>query len=317
MFTNPFTPLFGGRPNFFFGREAILQRFTRAMNDFGSADRALFITGSRGYGKTALLEQLSLRAHNQGRTVIDVGSDNPIGGIMRHLSPFNESTKTIDPSLEVNVLCTGGRLHAGSSSETIRYDRNDFEYVFLNACQKKNAKLFVTIDEIQKVPLDDVSLISESFQMASRKGCDVMLAVAGLPYAHEPIIQKNGCTFLRRASHESLGALSPQEVRTAFETSIEDIKGLSISEDALNILVAESKGHPYFMQLQGYYLIDSINQGKARKSYRIENADVECILPYAREVYNNRALEPLVAAMTKNEIQYLRAMASQLNNKII
>jgi len=31
MFDNPFTPLFGGRPGFFFGREGILRRFDRAM----------------------------------------------------------------------------------------------------------------------------------------------------------------------------------------------------------------------------------------------------------------------------------------------
>lgn len=48
MFDNPFTPLFGGRPGFFFGREGILRRFDRAMSDYGSDDRALFITGSRG-----------------------------------------------------------------------------------------------------------------------------------------------------------------------------------------------------------------------------------------------------------------------------
>ncbi|MFR0868350.1 MAG: hypothetical protein ACLSGS_04690, partial [Adlercreutzia sp.] len=159
MFDNPFTPLFGGRPGFFFGREGILRRFDRAMSDYGSDDRALFITGSRGYGKAALLEQLSMRARAQGRKVIDVGSDNPIGGIMRHLVPFDEATKTIDPEVEISVMGTGGSLRAGSSSKTVRYERDDFEYVFLNACLEDGFKLLVTIDEIQKVSLDGVSLI--------------------------------------------------------------------------------------------------------------------------------------------------------------
>ena len=67
MFSNPFTPIFGGRPDFFFGRKAVLTRFDAAMVDQGSEDRVLFVTGNRGCGKTALLEQISMRAQASGR----------------------------------------------------------------------------------------------------------------------------------------------------------------------------------------------------------------------------------------------------------
>lgn len=310
MFENPFTPLFGGRPDCFFGRGEILRRFDSAMRDSGSDDRALFITGSRGYGKTALLEQLSLRAREEGRTVIDVGSDNPIAGIMRHLFPFDESTKTVDPELEVNVLGTGGKVRGGSSSKTIHYDRDDFEYLFLKACTRDGFKLLVTIDEVQKVSLDDVSLISESFQMASRKGCDVMLAVAGLPYAYEPIIQNNGCTFLRRAAHEKLGPLGREEVRDALVSSFGKIKGLSLDEEALQKLVSASYGHPYLMQLQGYYLVDAVNQREVGRRHTIGAHEVEAVMPQVLEAYHQRALAPLVQVMPESEREYLRAMAS-------
>lgn len=48
MFENPFVPVFGGKPDFFFGRKELLNRFTFALVDRGSEDRALFITGNRG-----------------------------------------------------------------------------------------------------------------------------------------------------------------------------------------------------------------------------------------------------------------------------
>ena len=54
MFKNPFSPIFGGKPGVFFGREKILNLFDHAMIDAGSDDRAMFITGTRGSGKTAL-----------------------------------------------------------------------------------------------------------------------------------------------------------------------------------------------------------------------------------------------------------------------
>ena len=62
MFNNPFSPIFGGKPGIFFGRKEILKLFDHAMTDPGSEDRAMFITGPCGSGKTALLEQLSIRA---------------------------------------------------------------------------------------------------------------------------------------------------------------------------------------------------------------------------------------------------------------
>lgn len=317
MFENPFTPLFGGKPDCFFGRERILERFEMAMVDKGSDDRALFITGSRGYGKTALLEQLSLRAKTQGRTVIDVGSDNPLGGIMRHLAPFDETTRTIDPEVDVSVLGTGGKLRMGARSKTAHYHRDDFEFLFLKAFEDRELKLFLTIDEIQKVDLDDIALICEAFQMASRKGHDVMIAVAGLPYAHDRVITHDGCTFMRRAPHEQLGPLRPEEVLEAFASSLESIKGLSASSSALEALTAQSKGHPYIMQLQGYYLVEELNRRSVGKRHSVTEEDIERSMPHVIRAYQRRALDPLVSEMNEGEVEYLRAMASLLDSERI
>lgn len=317
MFENPFTPLFGGKPDCFFGRERILERFEMAMVDKGSDDRALFITGSRGYGKTALLEQLSLRAKAQGRTVIDVGSDNPLGGIMRHLAPFDETTRTIDPEVDVSVLGTGGKLRVGAKSKTAHYHRDDFEFLFLKAFDDRELKLFLTIDEIQKVDLDDIALICEAFQMASRKGHDVMIAVAGLPYAHDRVITHDGCTFMRRAPHEQLGPLRPEEVLKAFASSLDSIKGLSASSSALEALTEQSKGHPYIMQLQGYYLVEELNRRSVGKRHSVTEEDIERSMPHVIRAYQRRALDPLVSEMNEGEVEYLRAMASLLDSERI
>ena len=135
MFTNPFTPIFGGKPDFFFGRESILRRFETALIDQGSEDRALFITGVRGSGKTALVEQLSRRSEARGWCTIDLGSDQLTETMLRHLVRHSEQTQTISPSASVSILGTGGSVSAGSVSKTIRFSTVDLQTVFLDFCK--------------------------------------------------------------------------------------------------------------------------------------------------------------------------------------
>ena len=313
MINNPFTPVFGGKPTVFFGRARIMEAFERAMSNQGSEARALFVTGSRGYGKTALLEQLSMRAKASGRTVVDVGPDNPIGNIMRHLVSFDESTKTVDPEVEVSVLGTGGKVRGGSFSRTVRYDSDDFPFLFLKAFEKGDLQLFLTIDEVQKVPLDDMSVICNAFQMASRKGHDVMMAVAGLPYAYGKVIRHDGCTFLRRGEREDLGPLSAAEVSEAFENVIGGIGGIDLEHDALDELVQCSKGHPYVVQLEGYHLVEAVS-AKGQRVYSVGVRDVRDVMPSVISSYERHALRPLLDEMPRVEIDYLKAMAGVLDS---
>lgn len=72
---------------------------------------------------------------------------------MRHLVPFDEATKTIDPEVEISVMGTGGSLRAGSSSKTVRYERDDFEYVFLNAVWRTDSSFLSPLTRFRRSPL--------------------------------------------------------------------------------------------------------------------------------------------------------------------
>lgn len=266
MFKNPFTPIFGGKPGVFFGRSDILKRFEQAMIDSGSDDRALFLTGTRGSGKTALLEQLSVRATKKNRTVIDLG-------------------------------------HKG---------RESLQSVILEACKKAGDGLLVTVDEIQKVPIEDVSSLCNAFQMASRKGYDIMLAVAGLPYAHDDIIRHEGCTYLRRAAHEELGLFPWEETDTALTSVFHGIKGLKIGQEDINRLNQCSFGHPYLMQLLGYYLIMQINEDQPGKSHEVTKDEINMAIENALLAYEQRALKPLVEELSDGDRNYLIHMSESL-----
>ena len=314
MFNNPFSPIFGGKPDVFFGREKVLRLFDHAMIDAGSDDRAIFITGTRGSGKTALLEQLSIRASAQKRIVIDLGPEDTILQLIHALTGYDEVTKTVSPQANVSVLGIGGGISGGSVAKTEHIGRNDLQPILLETCSKSKNGLLVTVDEIQKVPIEDVSTLCNAFQMASRKGCDIMLAVAGLPYAYSKVIKHEGCTYLRRATHEELGLFSWEEANDSFVKIFSEIKGLSVSQEIIEKLNQASYGHPYIMQLLGYHLILHINDQVSGKKHSITDAEVEIAIKNAMFAYEQRALKPLLDELPKNEKEYLTKVSECLNS---
>ncbi len=317
MFENPFSPLMGGKPDSFFGRQELMTRFDRALDVRGSDDRALFVTGTRGLGKTTLVERLSQKAAAAGWDTFDVNAGNALNSLFRSLARFDTRSTTVAPQVSVSVLGSGGSIGGSGTTQTSHYTVDDLDTLLLEACGKADKGVFISIDEIQKVPLDDVSLICCAFQMASRKGFDVALVVAGLPYAYGAVIQHDGCTFMRRCVHEELRLFTRAEVEGAFESAFGGVKGLRLDPEALQKLVVSSSGHPYMMQLLGYFAVEYANQRATGRSYTVTRNDVEEVVPVALAAYERRSLQPLLNEASRNEVAYLRAMAAVMGENHI
>ncbi len=283
------------------------------MIDSGSDDRAIFITGTRGSGKTSLLEQMSIRAKTQKRKVIDLGPENTISQLLHALTDYDEITKTIDPQINVNMLNIGGGVRTGSVSKTKHIRTDDLQSLLIEACSNHNKGILITIDEIQKVPIDDVSSLCNAFQMASRKGCDIMLAVAGLPYSYSKVIKHEGCTYLRRATHEELGLFTWKETADSFNRIFSGIKGLVINSSIIDKFNEACYGHPYIIQLLGYHLILQINNQKPAKKHLVTEDEAQSAISNAVFAYEQRALKSLVDEIANNEKEYLSIMSDCLN----
>ena len=317
MFKNPYSPVFGGKPDLFFGRERLLARFDAALLNAGSDDRALFVTGTRGSGKTALLERLSQRAAERGWHTIDLGPEHTAEMMVRQLVRHHASTTTISPQASVSVMGVGGSVGGISTSKTTTYDVVDLPVVLLEACQRHRRGIFVSIDEVQKVALDEMSSICNAFQMASRKGLNLILAIAGLPYAYDRIIHEEGCTYMRRGSHEELSLLTVEESTDAFATSLGDISGIAAPDDLLGALVRGSMGHPYMIQLIGYYLISMLNDEGVQSPHAVSAEEAAQAVRMALSTYEARALAPLVSELSETERAYLRAMVDVMDERHI
>ena len=82
-----------------------------------------------------------------------------------------------------------------------------------------------------------------------------------------------------------------------------------MSDQAHDLLVLKSYGHPYFIQLAGYYLVALANEKVSHGSYAISQEDVEHAFPAILAAYERRALRPIVEALPSSSGEYLNAMA--------
>lgn len=291
-----------------------MKRFYLAMIDQGSDDRVMFFTGTRGCGKTALLEQLSMKAAEKKRLVIDLGPEDTIKQLVYELNGFDEITNTVSPQANVTVFGIGGGISAGSVSKTKRIEKEHLQSLLLEACRKARNGILITVDEIQKVPVEDVSSLCNAFQMASRKGQDIMLAVAGLPYTHRRITRHEGCTYLRRASHEELGLFTWKETDIAFSEIFSGIKGITIDADFIDRLNHASYGHPYLMQLLGYHLIVQVNERNPGNTHDVTESELDEAIKNALLAFEQRALKPLIEELPDSDKKYLAAMSAILGD---
>ena len=218
---------------------------------------------------------------------------------------YDEITKTVNPQASLNILGSGGSVNLGSVSKTEHIGKENLSTIVRDFCSAHKEGLFVTIDEIQKVPIEDVSYICSAFQLASRKGLDIMLAVAGLPYVHPIIIQHEGCTYLRRSAHEELALFTWEEASDAFHHVFSEIKGLNVSSEIIDLFNKASYGHPYIMQLLGYHLILNINEHASGKQHNVTEKEAQTSIANAIFAYEQRALKPLVDELSKSEKAYL------------
>lgn len=316
---NPFTPVFGGKPDLFFGRRDVIEEFDIALDAPGSEYRALFLTGNRGSGKTCLLEQLSGRAAHAGWDVMDLPADHALASLLHQLAPCDEVSETFETAVSAQALGVGGSVKGKGRSKTTHIGAEQLTSLFVEACARSDRGVFVSIDEMQKVPLDDISAICSAFQMASRKGLDAILVIAGLPAAYDRVIHHDGCTFMRRARHEVVGLLSVDEVRRAFEVAFGRIDGLMADDEAIGRLMQLSKGQPYLMQLLGYRLVRTFQSDEARSDashgpYEITLNDVDAAFATAYDSYCRQALRPILDEAGEVGVGYLKAMVEVLDD---
>lgn len=259
--TNPFSPRFGAVPPVVAGRRDVLRDLSLvAEGDFNSPSCASLLLGSRGMGKTTLLQvleddfverdwlTLSVTARPGAALLDDLTSE---AAALHHRIRRGEDVRAATRLSTVGVFgITVGVEHV-PPPEQVPDLRRTLADLGRHA-QHEGTGLLVTIDELQDVDLDEVRRFAAIFQHeSSRSRLPIVFVGAGLLDVRGTLLAGRQSTFLHRCEQYEIGLLSHAEATQALAEPIEAAGG-SIAGEALGEMLDAAAGHPYMLQTVGY-----------------------------------------------------------------
>lgn len=256
MAKNPFRPTFGVSPPLLVGRDALLDDFSIGLDgDPGHPSRATIYTGSRGIGKTVLLNAVERAAQARGWLVIaETARDGLVSWLVQeHLPKYlmehaDNATKTRLTGLG---LFGANANWTTSDTYTVTAGMRTLLEELLTALAPQETGVLVTLDELRP----DVRELDEMLtviQHMFREEREIAFAGAGLPEPVDRLVRQPGMTFLRRAAAEHLSDVPLTDVADAIGKPIE-AAGREIGDAALDQAARATGGYPYMIQLVGYY----------------------------------------------------------------
>lgn len=316
MTGNPFKPTAGKMPPILIGREDIIADFSEGLtNGAGAPGRLMLISGQRGFGKTVLLTELARVAESYGWTTVrETAARGMCDRIVSALNGEHPQVTGIDISPSVSVAgvasASVGKVTMGMPSAL------DIRSAAARrlAHMKPGRGILFTVDETQAAQRDELVALATAVQhiiadqdmrnVSDDEKLGVAFVFAGLPSVVDDLVNDDVLTFLRRAMREDLGPVMIPDVRGAFQQSVSD-SGLHIDDDVALAAAYATNGHPYLVQLVGYYMWQS---ARRRKSNTIETQDVSRAIEDAGIAFEDAVCAPAYKSLTRAQRQFLDYM---------
>lgn len=325
---NPYAPGAGTPPPELAGRDRLLEETRVALQRvrIGKPSKSVLMVGLRGVGKTVLLDRIREEAETDGIQTLRVEApeNRSLPGILapelrvallrlsrnerardlahralRGLAGFVGALKVRYEDLEV-VLDFEPEPGLADNGD-LELDLQALLEAAGAAAKEGDAALALFIDELQYVPEPELAALIVALHRAAQRRLPVVLVGAGLP-------QLRGRTGRAKSYAERLfdfpeiGPLPPVEARRAIVKPAAD-EDVQIKEDALDRIVEQTQGYPYFLQEWGKHAWDAADQSPITLD-DVERASQAAIAALDRSFFLVR-----FDRLTPLEKRYLRAMA--------
>ncbi len=272
-------------------------------------------------GKTVLLREL--RDEPGAATVclsLEIESGQPLAALVRQkledLAGPRASAKTAFakaiemtlrhiPKISFELPHEAGAIALSAANDENRPDiRSLYELLKAahDAARTSKRYLTLTIDEVQDADVAAMRTIVRFVHESAQSNAPILFACAGLPQTDAMLKQMK--TYVQRWDHFRLRLLTPDESAIAIRDPVVEA-GARITDDALDRLVAESSGYPFFLQKFASAAWEH-HVGKT-----ISIADVEATLPGVKKTLEHAFYVDTFAGLTPRERLFVVTMADR------
>lgn len=326
--TNPFAPGAGTPPPHLVGRDHVRETVRVAIERVrrGLPTKSILMVGLRGVGKTVLLDRMRDDAEEAGIQTLRVEAPenrslpailapqlrlallklsrnekakNLAQRALRALAGFAKSLKVKYEDIEVGF---------DFEPEPGLADNGDLEHdlqALLEAAgaaaHEAGTALAIFADELQYVQEDELAALITSLHRAAQRRLPVVLVGAGLPQLRGRMGRAKSYAE-RLFDFPEIGPLAPDATKLAIAKPAKDER-VEVTPEALDLIVKETRGYPYFVQEWGKHSWDAAHASPITRT-DVENASATAIAALDESFFRVR-----FDRLTPAEKRYLRAMA--------
>ncbi len=270
---NPYSPGAGTPPPELAGREDILDEAATILGRTikGRIAKSLMLLGLRGVGKTVLLNRIEQMAVDKACVTCIMEADNDrvlpdliIPHLKRVLLQLDSRRRAGERVRRAFSVLRGfasafavkyGAFEIGIRPESgtgdLALDLADVLVSIGEAASAQRTAVVILVDEVQYLAPGELAAVIIALHRVSQRQLPVLLFAAGLPQlvtlAGEAKSYAERLFFFRE-----IGSLSPAAARCALVEPARR-EGVTIEPGAVDAILAETDGYPYFLQLLGYF----------------------------------------------------------------
>lgn len=326
--TNPYNPGAGLRPASLAGRDRDIEAFEILADraERGLMSRSIVFSGLRGVGKTVLLAELAGRALERAWLVVQVEAEHTqsdhfpaalaaelANAARRKGNWLARTTETVkdavgsivsfQASVGVEGIALGvERLPGRADSGNIQFDLVDLAETVGAAAKEQEIGVAILIDEMQELTADQMSAVCRSCHRAGQMGLPWFVIGGGLPNLPTRLAEAESYAE-RLFDYRSIDRLSSADATTAL-TEPAAAHQVSWDRDAVQFVLDESSGYPYFLQQFGKTVWDV-----AAGPDRIALDDSIIGIAEGQQQLDNGFYSSRWERATNAERQFLRAMS--------
>ncbi len=322
---NPYAPGAGAKPPELAGRSALLERAEIALDRIrsGRSARGLMLYGLRGVGKTVLLNAIRGQAEASGivAAIIEAPERRSLPALLApalrqallHLSrmesvraralgvlaAFAKALKVKYADVEVNLDVAP--LFGIADSGDLEHDLAQLLLEIGRAAKAEKTAFVLFVDELQYVAEAQLGALFAAIHQATQSEAPVALIGAGLPQLLA-LAGRAKSYSERLFEFVEIDRLPPDDARRALCVPAEN-EGVAFSADAIDEVLAQTHGYPYFLQEWGKHCWDVASAspiGVADARLATERAIAELDASFFRVRFDR---------LTPQQRLYLRAMA--------